>query len=262
MSASLLRLRHFLLLLLLPAAIACTKKGTDQPAPTTGSIEGTVSPADGLKSVTATNAGGLTFLATPTAAGAFAIDKLVPGTYTLFFDPNLGYQAPASRSITVAAGAAAAAGVVVVVSDGSIRSGTASWTVSGQNFSTAQVTGGISRSTQIGDIFSLTASTRNSTGVIDEVKLFVGGIDLVPRTYILESSPNSASYTRIGSNGQAVVYQIYSGQQGSSGYGTLTVSSYNAATGTLTGTFAFSAPPTSGSGGSLAVTNGTFSVRI
>lgn len=268
MSVSFLNFRYFLLLLLLPFVVACAKKESDQPAPapapTTGSITGSVSPADALKSVTASMAGGLTFVGIPTATGTFAFDKLAPGSYTLSFEPNLGYLVPASRTIVVVAGSAAAAGVVTVASDGSIRSGTAGWTASGQTYTTTQVTGGVQVTGLAGNALSLVAIARSSTGVTDAVNLFVGGFTLAPGTYNLIGSPyTSAAYTRTNNLGQASGYSFQGGSAGPGASGTVTIGSYSAATGTLAGTFAFSAPPANGTtGGNLVVTSGTFSLRL
>ena len=96
------------------SAAACSKKETPAPAPTTGAIEGTITPANALTSVTATNVGGLTFPAVPTAAGVFTVPNLVPGTYTLTFDARMGFLTPTSRSVVVIAGQTATAGTVIV----------------------------------------------------------------------------------------------------------------------------------------------------
>ena len=102
--------------LLILSAAACSKKEepTPAPAPTTGSIEGTISPANALTSVTATNVGGLTFPSVPAASGVFTVANLSPGTYLLTFAARTGFLTPASRSVAVVAGQTAPAGTVVV----------------------------------------------------------------------------------------------------------------------------------------------------
>lgn len=109
-------LRYFLTagLLVLGAASCSKKEEPTPPAPTTGTIEGTVSPANALTGVTATNTGGLTFPTVPAASGAFTIANLSPGTYTLTFDARTGFLTPATRSVVVVAGQSAAAGTVLV----------------------------------------------------------------------------------------------------------------------------------------------------
>jgi hypothetical protein len=101
---------------LLFATTSCSKKEDATPAaPTTGSIEGTITPANSVATVTATNVGGLTFLATPnTTSGVFTVPNLAPGAYVLTFSPRTGFQAATARTISVAAGSTAQAGTVVV----------------------------------------------------------------------------------------------------------------------------------------------------
>ena len=103
---------------LLTATVSCSKKEDATPAPaapTTGGLTGTVSPADALTAVTATDGGGLTFVARPAAGtGVFSLADLTPGSYTLSFTPASGYDVPARRTVTVVAGQIAQAGVVAV----------------------------------------------------------------------------------------------------------------------------------------------------
>ena len=108
--------RHFLTAgLLVLSATSCSKKEEPTPpVPTTGAIEGTISPANAVAGVTATNTGGLTFPSVP-ASGAFKIANLTPGTYTLTFDASTGFLTPSSRSVVVVAGQSATAGTVLVM---------------------------------------------------------------------------------------------------------------------------------------------------
>ncbi|GAB3846164.1 hypothetical protein GCM10028822_05790 [Hymenobacter terrigena] len=101
---------------LLFATTSCSKKEDAAPAaPTTGSIEGTITPANSVATVTATNVGGLTFLATPNStSGVFNVPNLAPGAYVLTFSPRAGFQAATARTISVVAGSTAQAGTVVV----------------------------------------------------------------------------------------------------------------------------------------------------
>lgn len=101
---------------LLFSTTSCSKKEDATPAaPTTGSLEGTITPANSVATVTATNAGGLTFLATPNAtSGVFTVPNLAPGAYVLTFSPRTGFQAATARTISVVAGSTAQAGTVLV----------------------------------------------------------------------------------------------------------------------------------------------------
>lgn len=116
---------------LLAAVTACSKKSDDPapvvtpPAPTTGGITGSIDPAGSIRTVTATNAGGLTFPLAVTGS-TFRFENLVAGAYALSFAPAAGYNAPATRSLTVVAGTDAAAGTVSVSPQVSVLRGSVS----------------------------------------------------------------------------------------------------------------------------------------
>ncbi len=239
---------------LLAATVSCNKKEeTVAPTAATGTVEGTISPAGAVTNVTATNPGGLTFLAAPNAAsGAFSLPNLAPGPYILTFSVGAGYFAPASRSITVTAGQTASAGTVQVASDGSIRSGTMTWMTDGVAYSTTQVSGGI-------DTFnhSFSFSGETTTGSLREVlsafqaQQFYG----VGTVALGGSGYQGASLARTNGGIPTALFRA--------GPGTLTVASYNAAAGTISGTFGFVGTDNVGPTiRTVTVTNGTFSFRF
>jgi hypothetical protein len=101
---------------LLPALFAsCTKKEEAAPAPTVGKITGTISPATAIASVKAEGPSNSTTTVSPnTDSGDFSIANLAAGTYTLHFNANSGFLAPADRSVSVAAGETNALGSIRV----------------------------------------------------------------------------------------------------------------------------------------------------
>lgn len=257
---------HFGLVLLLAGSLpvattlsSCSSDKKEDPKPTTGSLVGTISPAGSISTVTATDAGGLTFLATPDATtGAFSITDLKPGQYKLFFTTTPGYAQLGERSITVVAGEKAAAGTIVAESDGSLRSGTLTWTTGGTTYTSSTVTGNINDVGGAGTSLSITATANNGSRS-DEISIFIGGFNLGIGTYQLGGGVyQNASYLR--TNGGVLIEQ-YGGQNSASG--TFTATTYDAATKTLTGTFGFTAADTrTSSGNSITVSNGTFTLRF
>jgi hypothetical protein len=239
---------------------ACSKKEDTPPTATatTGALDGTVSPAGSITTVTATNAGGLTFPATPNAStGAFAVASLAPGSYTLSFAPAAGFAAPANRTITVVAGATASAGTVQVDRDGSVR-GTVSWAANGATFTATVVSGSISILGGAGQSLSLTGAATSGT-TTETVSFLIGNFSPVVSQYQLGNSPyQTAAYQRTSGG---IITGAY-GQLGtsSSAAGTFNITAANATARTFSGTFGFVAAANAGSTGSATITNGTFSL--
>jgi hypothetical protein len=234
----------------------CTSKTTDPTPPaTTGLISGTVSPVDALMSVTATSAGGLTFVARPVATtGVFTLPDLAPGTYTLSFEPAAGYATPAARTASVTASQTTSAGTILVSTDGSIRSGSMSWSVNGVTYSTTNVTGGIRQLGGAGPslVYEASASAGSDTALLSVVLGNFGGFS--PGTYVLGSPYQSLSY-RLLRGGVVVEEYNYGGATG-----TFTTTAYNATTGVATGTFGYViAGPNSTR---VSISNGTFTLRF
>lgn len=252
----------------LPAASmlnSCSSDKKDDPQPTTGSLAGTVSPANGLTKVTATDGGGLTFVATPGTNGAFTIADLKPGEYTLSFTPASGYAQPGNRSITIVAGQQAAAGTVEVESDGSVRNGTISWTRDGVAYTSTALSGMIR---PVGYLTEISAST-TSGGSTHQVSFTFSNSITGPGTYELFSSGpgnNGGEYiVTTGSN--TVRYGTYLYQTGpTTGYagrGNFIVTSFDATSRRMSGTFSYSAINTDDPNNVLTtdITNGSFSFQ-
>lgn len=105
---------------------ACSDK-KEAPAPTTGTVNGQITPADAVTAVTATSAATpattATATATPNASGAYTFSDLAAGTYTLSFAPATGYVAPAPQRVTVTAGGTTTATPVTVAARGGTITG-------------------------------------------------------------------------------------------------------------------------------------------
>jgi len=238
---------------LLAAVTACSKKGDDPtpvvtpPAPTTGGITGTIDPAGSIRTVTATNAGGLTF-PLGVSGSIFRFENLAAGVYTLSFTPAAGYNAPANRSLTVVAGTDAVAGTVSVSPQVSVLRGSVSWEIGATTFTAATLSG------------SLTAviATAQTGAQADVLTLNLPGFNGVG-TYRLENinQQNNAQY--ITSNG-GVPTASYSTTVVGGLNGTVTVTSYDAATRTMSGTFGFVATNRVFTSATLTVSNGRFTL--
>ena len=246
-----------ILLALTATFISCTKK-TDDPGPTTGGLAGTVNPADALTSITATDGGGLTFVARPAAGtGAFALADLKPGTYTLSFAPASGYAAPAARNITVVAGQTASAGTVSVVGNGTPR-GTLTWTMNSTAYTTTAFSGTISS-----QAIELTA-TATAGSITDVVTLSIPAFSGSASISTLGGNGYGvpgASYQRIANSIPGPMYDTY----GSTSTGSIVVTAFDANARTLSGTFGFVGQNYSAATGTITtapVTNGTFSLRF
>ena len=250
--------------LLLTATVSCSKKEATPPAPvaTTGNMEGTVSPANALATVTATNGNGITFLTTPNATtGAFAFANLAPGRYSLTFTPASGFGVPATRAVDVVAGQTAAAGTVLVQGDGTPR-GTITWTVDGATFTTGTLSG-VVRGQGSATEFAASATVGN---VQHQVSFYFSDYISGLGTYDLYANGpgyNSGGYSRT-TGGVTATYGTYffpSGPtSGFAGRGTFTVTGYNAAARTMSGVFAFTAINTANAASVMTatITNGSF----
>ncbi|GAA3950748.1 hypothetical protein [Hymenobacter algoricola] len=247
-----------LALIVLAGLFATTSchKTKDDPTPTgpiTGAIEGSISPAGAIATVTATSPGGLTFLATPNAAtGAFSLPNLAPDSYTLSFTAAAGYLEPATRKISVLAGPATVAGTVVATSDGRIKSGTMSWIADGVSYSTTVLSGQVDGA----------ASTLSLTGEAvsgakrDQLSLTLYRSFGGNGTYQLGGTYEIGQLRRLDGG-------IQTGKFVADGSGTLIITSYSVANGTISGSFGFAGTDVVAYPARyVTVTNGTFTVRF
>lgn len=249
----------FSLLLLSLFATACSQKSDPSPAPTTGTITGTVNPAGAITQVTAKDAGGLTFMATPDAkTGVFTTAALAAGQYTLSFTMATGYFPVADKTITVTAGQTASAGTVQASSDGTIKSGTMTWTVNGQTYNTTNLSG--VADVTVNKTLAVTGKSTSGTQV-DQVYLQLGTVFYGVGTYPLQSGYYEGHYIR--TVGGITSFDYSTANIRNTTTGSLIVTQFDAATGTAAGTFAFTGGHFNGSTVTQAtVTNGSFSIQF
>lgn len=256
-------------------AIAGCSSTKDDPTPaaTTGAINGTVSPAGSITTVTATSASGQTATATPAATtGTYAFASLAAGTYALSFAPATGYTAPAARpGLVVAAGQTTAAGTTTVSpTNTGGAAGSFTWSEGGaaksgvvQNH-TLQAGGSAS-------VFTLTLTGATATGgsitnndLVTLSLLNVSG----PGTYNLGISAAgvlaSATFNRNRVGSPTAIWGCGPGLAGGQGSGSITLTSFNPTARTAAGTFTFTGGPVTNTGtvNTVAVTSGAFNVTI
>jgi len=249
----------FTLLLLSLFATACSQKSDPSPAPTTGTITGTVKPAGAISQVTAKDAGGLTFTATPDAqTGVFTTGALAAGQYTLSFTMATGFLPVTNKTITVTAGQTVSAGTVQATSDGTIKGGTMTWTVNGQTYTTTDLSGLADATVNK----SLAVTGKSTTGTqVDRIYLQLGTVFYGAGTYPLQSGYYEGHYIR--TVGGITSFDYTTANIGSTTAGSLIVTQFDAAAGTAAGTFAFTGGNLSGNTVTQAtITNGSFSIRF
>ncbi len=226
----------------------------------TGAIEGTILPAGQATQVTATDAAGHVYTATPDAAtGAVSLPNLPAGTYTVTVAARLPHLRLAPQQAQVKAGRTTTLQYGTLTSDGKMR-GTFSWTENGTRYTTTQVYGQISQAIVS---FSGYAPTNGGSREINLViatnsqpsLLFAGvgtyGLGLLTYPF--------GKYLRHGANGTDIWYTPDQGPQ----VGHITVTQYDPSTFTMAGTFDFTAQPYTGTTRpptAITITNGSFAL--
>jgi hypothetical protein len=121
---------------------SCTK---EQAAPT-GSIEGTILPAGGVTTVTATAPDGQAYQAVPDpTTGQVRFATLPAGAYTLTFTTILPYKTPLPVAVQLAAGTTTRPTFPELTRDGKIR-GTLRWTIGNTTYTSTQLLGQVTSS--------------------------------------------------------------------------------------------------------------------
>jgi hypothetical protein len=232
-----------------PLLSGCKKDEPATPAtPTTGSLNGTVTPAGSATQVTARNSSGASFSATPDPiTGAFSFANLAAGQYTLSFTMGSGYKPLTDAKLSVVAGQNATVGTLQVTSDGIIKSGNMRWTTAGTTYTATVVEGAIDRQT---GVFRVKGKSSDGT-LTDEVSLWrnngFAGVGNYKLSY--------AEYRRNTAMTNTVYFDRTTANP-------LVITQYDEATGTVAGTFSFNAMTGDLGGISIFVTNGTFSLRF
>lgn len=226
-------------------ATSCGDKKNDpvgQPQTQTATLSGQISPAGSVTTVTATNASGTAFTATPSSTGAYSFPNLPFGVYTVAFTAAGGYQ-PITTTLSVTLVAGGTTFPNVSTSQLPTR---ASYSLNGVAITpvyiSPQVLGGNRFIT-----FETAASDHRLT-------LFLQGLTPTAGTFSLNSAANYAQYN-------AANYVLYRSNVGSSAQGTLTITGVNTTARLYSGTFSFVGGvvnPNTGSPVTRTITNGTF----
>jgi hypothetical protein len=243
---------------LLLGSSACHKEADELSA--TGTIASTILPAGYATQVTATDANGRSYTATPDATtGAFQLTNLPAGTYTLTVDTKLAYKTPAPQQTQVKAGLTTAIYYSTLTRDTKLR-GTVSWVENGVRYTAANIYGEINSGIVSVDGYVLTNGVGRevafviptygpSTALFKGVGTYPLGQQEYPfGKYVLSTSPGP--------------YIWYTPRQGA-GTGQVQVTQYDPAAFSIAGTFTFAAEPFSnptGAPDNVTITDGSFSL--
>ncbi|GAA4358022.1 hypothetical protein GCM10023185_23190 [Hymenobacter saemangeumensis] len=223
-----------------------------------GSVEGSCSPANGLRAIVlsepGTQGGPIVY---PDVNGYFRFPNVAPGTYNVSFDANSGFQQPAPRTITVSGGTSSL-GVIAVTPTGPTSrplSGTVRWTTNGTGYSSTSLTGNMFLNNGAPSSFSLSATSLNGT-VADLLGLSSGCT--APGVYYLSTTTsNTGTYLRTYGGVPGPSYETRN-RNGTNG--TVTITAIDATARTLSGTFGFVAYEPPLATGSVTVSNGSFTL--
>jgi hypothetical protein len=239
---------------------SCSK---DDAAPN-GSIEGTILPAGGVTTVTATATDGQAYQVVPDpATGQLRFATLPAGAYTLTFTTILPYKTPLPVAVQVAAGTTTRPAFPDLTRDGKIR-GALRWTIGNTTYTTTQLLGQVNSSivsfsgiaTTLGAshelIISLPAEFRGQT-------IFQG-----VGTYRMGQEYPFGSYTLIPSGGTSYAPFTYSTTYPrAGGGGTITVTRFDPKAFVIAGTFEFLAEAQSSAAtGTVNITQGQFDLTF
>lgn len=239
---------------------SCSK---DDMAPN-GNIEGTILPAGGVTTVTATATNGQAYQAVPDpTTGQLRFATLPAGAYTLTFTTTLPYKKPLPVAVQVAAGTTTRPAFPDLTRDGKIR-GTLRWTIGNTTYTTTQLLGQVTSSivsfsgvaTILGAshemIISLPAEFRGQT-------IFQG-----VGTYRMGQEYPFGSYTFLPTGGTSYGPFTYSTTYPrAGGGGTITVTRFDPKAFVIAGTFEFLAEAQSSAAtGTANITQGQFDLTF
>lgn len=256
---------------LLTFTTAC-KKSSPAPVETKGSLDVTFSPASSIINISLSPQGssGSVASASPDATGYLKLGYLDAGNYVVTFYPKSGYTAPAPQNITIAANATTALGTIRVSQTPPLNTlvpnplqGTSGWTTSimelagnlATNASAATTTGSVGYYN--GSPSQLTIKGVYQNGALTETVQITLPYYTGPGQYPLGNITGAGLGTYVRAIGGATTYSLSS--QASGNQGSLTVTSHNQTTNTITGTFGFNLYTSTGRA-SGTITNGTFTV--
>lgn len=240
-----------------------TSCATQEPAPS-GTIEGTLLPAGGVTTVTATAADGQAYQAVPDATtGQVRFTTLPAGAYTLSFTTILAYKTPEPVPVQLAAGTTARPVLPRLTRDATLR-GTLRWTIGNTTYAATQLFGQVNR-----DLLSFSGVV-TALGASHQVLL------VLPAQYQGQPLFQGVGTYRMGQEYPFGFYRlvpaggsIYNPLTYTTTYpragggGTITVTRFDAKAFVLTGTFEFVAEGQSAAAtGTVPLTQGTFDLTF
>ena len=243
---------------LLLGSSACQKEVDELSA--TGTITSIILPAGYATQVTATDAAGHRYTATPDATtGAFTLAKVPAGTYTLTVDTKLAYKTPPPQQALVKAGLTTALYYSTLTRDTKLR-GTLSWVENGVRYTAANIYGEVNSSLVSVDGYVLSNGVGREVAFViptygQSSSLFTG-VGTYP---VGRQEYPFGKYTLATAAGPAIWYTPRQG----AGTGQVQVTQHDPAAFTIAGTFAFTAEPFSNptnTPGSVAITEGSFTL--
>jgi hypothetical protein len=243
---------------LLLGSTACQKEADELSA--TGTIASIILPAGYATQVTATDAAGHSYTATPDATtGAFTLGNVPAGTYTLTVDTKLAYKTPAPQQTQVKAGLTTALSYSTLTRDTKLR-GTLSWVENSVRYTAANIYGEVNNGLVSVDGYVLSNGVGREVAFViptygQSSSLFTG-VGTYP---VGRQEYPFGKYTRATAAGPAIWYTPRQG----AGTGQVQVTQHDPAAFTIAGTFAFTAEPFSnptGNPGDVAITEGSFNL--
>ena len=264
--------KHFLLglvSLLFFTLLSCTKKEDATPDDISGSFDATFSPATSISFVAVSAQGNSNQVASgqPDATGYMKVANLSPGTYVVTYNATSGYAAPAAQTVTITAKGNTALGTIKVNQTAPPNTnvsyalqGTSGWT------STLLTSGGGTTATQastMGSVVyynnspsSLTLKGIYQSGSITETVQVTVPYYAGVGQYQLGNLTGGGLGTYLRTSGSATTHSLSSQVGGIQG--TLSVTTHNTSSRTISGTFGFNLFANTTASGTI--TNGTFTV--
>lgn len=200
----------------------CGSQSDPAPMPSTGTVNGIITPPGSINTITATNSvNQSTAVVTPDTSGAYSFKILAPGTYTLTYKAASGYDSPMPQAVVVTAGATTMAAAVIVTR------GSGNWMVDGipyKGYASARLLSGT----------NLVLSMADTTGGTS-VEISVNGFNGTTSSFSL---PSFTPYYYLGYTSGNATWSTYV----VGGVGILTLTSVDASAKRISGDFTANAP--------------------
>lgn len=242
---------------LLFSAVSCSEDGGSTPTPKSnpstpttpanpGAVTGNVTPASSISRVTATPTSGAAI--SGFASGSDFLLQLPVGTYTISFTAELGYIAPANRTVTITSGQQSSLGTITVAMRNSFA-----WTTNTTgpfNYTASFPPGGTFTLNSGGASASLQFGATNRAGVDNTTVTINIPNANGPGTYTFNTMA-TAQYAYTGGSAQTLL--TYPGS------GSVTITSFSLANRRVVGTFNLRARTNINS---VYVPNGAFDITF